>query len=217
MILGLTGGFGCGKSTAAKLFADRGFRHVDSDIVVREQVLPLEAVQGALRARFGDRVFGAAGQVDRPALAAIVFADDAERLWLEGLTHPIYFEILRGIFRGGPRDDWIVEVPLLFEKSLENWFDYTVCVACDPLSQLARLEQRGLDRALAEQRISKQLPLARKIELSDLVLWNDGSTGFLKSQVDRIVDSLNRAKAGAPLTENPDVPSSQDRRRNLRA
>jgi dephospho-CoA kinase len=79
------------------------------------------------------------------------------------------------------------------------------------------LEQRGLDRALAEQRISKQLPLARKIELSDFVLWNDGSTGFLKSQVDRIVDSLNRAKAGAPLTENPDVPFPQDRRREFRA
>jgi dephospho-CoA kinase len=65
------------------------------------------------------------------------------------------------------------------------------------------LEQRGLDRALAEQRISKQLPLARKIELSDFVLWNDGSTGFLKSQVDRIVDSLDRAKAGAPFNRKP--------------
>jgi dephospho-CoA kinase len=100
---------------------------------------------------------------------------------------------------------------------MENWFDFTVCVACDGSSQLARLEQRGLDRALAGQRISKQLPLARKIELSDFVLWNDGSTGFLKSQVDRIVDSLNRAKAGAHPPEYPDVLSSQDRRRNLRA
>lgn len=217
MILGLTGGFGCGKSTAAKLFAERGFRHLDSDIVVREQVLTREAVLAALRGRFGDGVLLAAGGVDRPALARIVFADDSERHWLEELTHPIYFEILRETFRGSPGADWAVEVPLLFEKSLENWFDLTGCVACDPLSQLARLEQRGLDRALAEQRISKQLPLARKIELSDFVLWNDGSTGFLKSQVDRIVDSLNRAKAGAPLTENPDVPSSQDRRRNLRA
>jgi dephospho-CoA kinase len=217
MILGLTGGFGCGKSTAAKLFAERALRHVDSDIVVREQVLASEAVRAELRKRHGDGVFTQDGQVDRPALGRIVFSDDAERLWLEDLTHPIYFEILRAMFRGGPREDWLVEVPLLFEKSLENWFDFTLCVACDPLSQLARLEQRGLDRALAEQRISKQLPLARKIELSDFVLWNDGSTGFLKSQVDRIVDSLNRAKAGAPLTENPDAHSSQDRRREFRA
>jgi dephospho-CoA kinase len=217
MILGLTGGFGCGKSTAAKLFADRGYRHIDSDGIVRERVLTSEAVGAAVRGRYGDRVFDAAGQVDRPALAAIVFANDSERLWLEELTHPRFFDIARGMMRDQPASNWVLEVPLLFEKSLENWFDFTVCVACDPSSQLARLEQRGLDLALAGQRISKQLPLARKIELSDFVLWNDGSTGFLKSQVDRIVDSLDRAKAGAPLIENPDVPSSQVRRREFRA
>jgi len=217
MILGLTGGFGCGKSTAARLFADWGFRHIDSDIVVREHVLPSEAVATALKSRFGEGVFLSTGQVDRPALAKIVFNDDSERLWLEELTHPAFFEIARGLLRSDPGGNWVVEVPLLFEKSLENWFDFTVCVACDGVSQLARLEQRGLDRALAGQRISKQLPLARKIELSDFVLWNDGSTGFLKSQVDRIVDTLNRSKAGAPLTENTDVPTSQVRRRGFRA
>jgi dephospho-CoA kinase len=217
MILGLTGGFGCGKSTAAKLFADREFRHLDADSVMREQVLTSGSVVAALGSRYGEGVFLSPGLVDRPALARIVFGDDAERHWLEELTHPIFFSIARGLFRANPGTKWVVEVPLLFEKSLENWFDFTVCVGCDPLSQLARLEQRGLDRTLAEQRISKQLPLARKIELSDLVLWNDGSTGFLKLQVDRIVESLNRAKAGAPLTETPDVPSSQVRRREHRA
>jgi dephospho-CoA kinase len=201
MILGLTGGFGCGKSTAAKLFADRGYRHIDSDGIVRERVLTSEAVTTVLRARFGDVVFDGAGQVNRPALAAIVFANDSERLWLEELTHPRFFDIAREMMRAQPESGWVIEVPLLFEKSLENWFDFTVCVACDPSSQLARLEQRGLDLALAGQRISKQLPLVRKIELSDFVLWNDGSTGFLKEQVDRIANSLDRSKAGATLTE----------------
>jgi dephospho-CoA kinase len=201
MVLGLTGGFGCGKSTAAKLFAERGYRHVDSDAIVREKVLPSEAVTAALRGRYGDSVFDVSGQVDRPRLAGIVFSDDAERLWLEELTHPGFFEIARAALRAEPGVDWVIEVPLLHEKSLENWFDFTVCVACDGGSQLARLEQRGLDRSLAGQRISKQLPLARKIELSDFVLWNDGSTGFLKTQVDRIVESLQRSKAGAPLPE----------------
>ncbi|HEY1849131.1 MAG TPA: dephospho-CoA kinase [Opitutaceae bacterium] len=212
MVLGLTGGFGCGKSTAAKLFAARGFRHIDSDAVVREQVLPSAAVTAALRERFGDKVFSSSGQVDRVALAAIVFNDDAQRLWLEELTHPGFFEYTRQALRADVAADWVVEVPLLFEKSLENWFDFTVCVACDGASQLARLEQRGMGRALAGQRISKQLPLARKIELSDFVLWNDGTTGFLKTQVDRIVESLQRAKAGAPLLEPSDATSSQDRR-----
>jgi dephospho-CoA kinase len=216
MVLGLTGGLGCGKSTAAKLFAGRGFRLLDADTVVREQVLTAAPTQEALRGRYGPGIIGAGGLVDRPALARIVFADDAERIWLEELTHPPFYVLARAALGAEPGASWAVEVPLLFEKSLENWFDFTVCVACDPLSQLARLEQRGLDRALAEQRISKQLPLARKIELSDLVLWNDGSTGFLKSQVDRIVDSLNLAPARPPFPENPNVTASQDRRRNFR-
>ena len=201
MILGLTGGFGCGKTTTAKFFAERGYRHVDSDLVVREQVFPQPAIASAVRAHFGDGVFLPSGYVDRLALARIVFSDDAERLWLEDLTHPVYYEMLRSMLRESPKSLWLIEVPLLFEKSLENWFDFTVSVASDPHSQLARLEQRGLDRALAEQRISKQLPLARKIELSDLVLWNDGSTAFLKAQVDRIVDTLNRVPAGATPLE----------------
>jgi dephospho-CoA kinase len=201
MILGLTGGLGCGKTTAARLFVERGFRHIDADAVIRERVLPSDGVSAAIRARFGGQVFTPAGQVDRPSLAAIVFADDAQRQWLEELTHPRFFEIARAILREEPGANFIIEVPLLFEKELDNWFDFTVCVGCDEGAQLDRLEQRGVDRAQAGQRISKQLPLARKIELSDFVLWNDGSAGFLKAQVDRIVDSLERAKAVA-LKEN---------------
>ena len=190
MILGITGGLGCGKSTAARLFGKRGFRHVDSDAIVREKVLTAPAVMAALRARHGDAIFGSSGAVNRGALAERVFGDDAERLWLEELTHPVLFEHWRAALRGPAGQKWVVETPLLFEKSLENWFDFTVCVACDERQQLARLEQRGLDRALAGQRISKQLPLARKIELSDFVLWNEGSAAFLQAEVDRLVDSL---------------------------
>jgi len=191
MLLGITGGVGCGKSTAERLLGDRGFRRLDSDALVREKVLTAPAVVAALRERHGAAVVGPDGRVNRAALAERVFGDDAERLWLEDLTHPPLFELWRVSFReGGGPSGWAVEAPLLFEKSLENWFDLIVCVACDPSQQLARLEQRGLNRALAGQRISKQLPLARKIELSDFVLWNEGSPGFLQAQVDRLADSL---------------------------
>jgi len=172
------------------LFGKRGFRHVDSDALVREKVLTAPVVLAALRARHGDAIFGPSGAVNRSALAERVFGDDAERLWLEDLTHPVLFEHWRAALRGPAGQKWVVETPLLFEKSLENWFDFTVCVACNSDQQLARLEQRGLNRALAGQRISKQLPLARKIELSDFVLWNEGSAAFLQAEVDRLVDSL---------------------------
>ena len=190
MILGITGGMGCGKSTAARCFEKRGFRHVDSDALVREKVLTAPPVIAALRARYGEAILGSSGAVNRGALAERVFADDAELLWLENLTHPVLFEHWRAALRGPTGQKWVVETPLLFEKALENWFDFTVCVACATSQQLARLEQRGLNRALAGQRISKQLPLARKIELSDFVLWNEGSAAFLQAEVDRLVASL---------------------------
>jgi dephospho-CoA kinase len=189
MILGITGGLGCGKSTAAALFAQRGFKRLDFDAVVREEVLVSAEVRAAVRDRFGPSVMHPAGEIDRSALGALVFADPEHRIWLENLTHPRVFAIGRRVLADDPDASWAIEVPLLFEKSLENWFDFTVCVGCDPALQLVRLEQRGLNRALAGQRISTQLPLARKVELSDFVLWNEGSLSFLKSEVDRIVDS----------------------------
>jgi dephospho-CoA kinase len=190
MILGLTGGLGCGKSTAARLFAQRGFRHLDSDALIRDEVFPRPEIMTALRARFGAEAITADGKVNRVYLGGIVFSDDAARLWLEGLTHPPLLARWRELLAQAPSAQWVLEVPLLFEKQLENWFDFVVCVTCAPEQQLTRLEQRGLTRALAAQRISKQLPLARKIELSDFVLLNDGSAEFLQNQVDLLIAKL---------------------------
>jgi dephospho-CoA kinase len=190
MILGITGGMGCGKSTVARLFQRHGFRRIDSDALVREKVLTSPAVVSALRLHFGGSVFKAEGVVDRAALGERVFADDTERKWLEGLIHPIVFALWRELLSADTAGNWVVEAPLLFEHALENWFDFTICVACSPEQQLVRLEQRGLSRSLAGQRILKQLPLARKIELSDFVLWNDGSETFLQDEVDHLTASL---------------------------
>jgi dephospho-CoA kinase len=190
MTVGLTGGMGCGKSTVARGLEQRGFRRLDSDELVRQHVLRDPDVVRALNERFGPSVLDAAGAVNRSALAALVFAAESELRWLEELTHPAVFALWRAAFAAESTARWVVEVPLLFEKRLENWFDFTVCVACSPAQQLARLEQRGVPRGLAGQRISKQLPLTRKIELSDIVLWNEGSTEFLEAEIDRLAIAL---------------------------
>ena len=194
MILGITGGIGCGKSTAAAWFEHEGFRRLDSDEIVRSQVLTSPVVLTALRDRFGAEILAADGSVDRARLAARVFPVEAELRWLEDLVHPLVFGLWRSALRNEPNADWAIEVPLLFEKRLENWFDFTVCVASAPAQQLARLEQRGLSRALAEPRISKQLPLAQKIEWADYVLWNDGSLEFLQEQISRLIVSLQAVR-----------------------
>ncbi len=184
---------GSGKSTVAGIFVEHGYRRLDSDQLVREEVLPDPEVIAAVEARFGRAVVLPEGGLDRSAVAGIVFNDDEARLWLEELVHPRLFALWRTRFSRESEASWVVEVPLLFEKGLENWFDFTICVATSYEQQLARLEERGIPRALAGQRISKQLPLAQKLEHADYVLLNDGSVDFLHEQIVRLLGSLTVA------------------------
>jgi len=183
LCIGVTGGMGCGKSTVSKLLSEQGFTLIDSDALIRDKILHLPEVVAEVVKQYGEEILDSGGGIERSRLAAKVFENEADLRWLEELTHPRLFEEWRAIMRGEPQGRWVIEVPLLFEKQLENWFDFIVCVASSQEHQFARLEQRGIPRALAEQRISKQLLLAKKIELSDFVLWNDGPISFLKNQV----------------------------------
>jgi len=190
-LIGLTGGIGCGKTTAARMFAESGYALMDSDAIVRDVLLVEREIIESVHSRFGGEVISPSGAVDRQQLARRVFADEQGLAWLEDLLHPRLFEYWRQALKAQPGRSWVVEVPLLFEKSLQNWFDFTICVASDPSVQLARLEQRGLPSSLARQRISKQLPLSQKIKLADFVLLNDGSSIFLHAQVAALVNSLS--------------------------
>lgn len=198
LIVGLTGGMGCGKSTAAAQFAVRGFQPLDADQVVRDELLPSPEVASAIRARLGPAMLAADGSVRRDRLAEKVFNDPAELAWLEELLHPRLLARWRELFAASRGTAFIVEVPLLFEKRLENWFDFTVCVTTDSASQLRRLEQRGISPKFARQRLAKQLPLARKCELADYVLLNDGTPEFLREQIDALADRLLKSQPNRP-------------------
>jgi dephospho-CoA kinase len=198
LIVGLTGGMGCGKSTAAALFAEKGFRRLDADQMIRDELLPNPAVADAIRDRLGPETVAEDGRVRRDKIAAKVFADPAALAWLEELLHPRLLARWKEIFAATEGEAFIVEVPLLFEKGLENWFDSTVCVTTDSATQLRRLEQRGVPPEQARQRLVKQLPLARKRELADHVLLNDGSPEFLKEQVNALADRLLKNQPPRP-------------------
>lgn len=190
LIVGLTGGMGSGKSTAAALFAERGFKRLDADQLIREELLPDPQIAEAIRDRLGPAMLAEDGSVRRDRVAEKVFADPAALSWLEDLLHPRLLARWRETFAQAEGVNFIVEVPLLFEKGLENWFDFTVCVTTDSPTQLRRLEQRGIPPEQARQRLVKQLPLARKCELADHVLLNDGSPEFLREQVNALADRL---------------------------
>lgn len=193
MIIGLTGGMGCGKTAAAMIIEEAGFERIDADAEVKGDLLRRPQVARAIREQLGQEMLDPAGNVDRSALAKRVFADDTALHWLESLIHPLLYAGWRERLRRDPGRDRVFEVPLLFEQGLENWFDFIVCVGTTSAAQLVRLDKRGIPPALATPRISKQLPLAQKIELADYVLSNDGTPDFLRAQVAHLLQVLRPA------------------------
>jgi dephospho-CoA kinase len=194
MLIGLTGGIGCGKSAAAADFAAEGYAVVDVDRVVREEVLTDPEVQAMAVGRWGGAVLAgggsSAGELDRAQIAARIFAAEGERRWWESVVHPRVGARWRARVAAAPQLDWVVEVPLLFEAGLEKGFDFVVCVGANPEVQLARVVARGMTQAQAGQRIASQLPLATKLHSAHAVLWNDGTRDFLRQQVRLLAHTL---------------------------
>ena len=202
MIVGLTGGMGCGKSTAAALFAEHGFVRLDADQVVRDELLTDPEVLTALQGHFGPDVLTPEGKADRSRLAELVFTDEAQLRWLEGLLHPRLYSLWRALFAASLGQKYVVEVPLLFEQGMENWFDFTVCITSECATQIRRLELRGIPPTLARQRLAQQLPLPQKCELADFVILNDGSLEFLREQISCLAQRLllqHQPASPAPL------------------
>lgn len=188
MVLGLTGGIGCGKSTAAAFFAEAGFQVTDADQLAREVLTSPDCV-AKLRARWGAQCLDSTGQPDRAWIAAKVFTVVAERAFLESVTHP---EVARrrAIVLADRSRHHLVESPLLFEKNLQADFDAVVCIACSEASQSSRLASRGLTPEQISRRLQSQLTLGEKVKRSDYVIWNDGDRAFLKAQVTALLERL---------------------------
>jgi dephospho-CoA kinase len=190
--VGLTGGIGCGKSTVVRFFAEAGWRTIESDALVRDLIANDVSVHRALRERWGDEVFLAEGGGDRKAIAAKVFADEAELHWLESLLHPLVRDAWAKAFKAEPDANWLVEIPLLFEKRLETEFDLIVCVISPPDVVEARMVSRGYTGAEVAQRRLRQMPLEEKAKRADHVLTNAGSLEFLKRQTNRLIEETLR-------------------------
>lgn len=188
MKLGLTGGIGCGKSTVSALFKDAGWQTIDTDSLVRGLLEEDSNIQAQIREHWGDKVFTQDALIDRKAVAALVFSDKSELKWLENLLHPIVQERWKSSLEGAPELPWLVEIPLLFEKRLETYFDLTVCVHSLPNLVEARIANRGYSQLEILQRREQQMPLDEKVERADHVISNSGSFDFLKLQIKKLIE-----------------------------
>ena len=194
MKIGLTGGIACGKSVVLEMFKEAGWHTLSADALVHELLDHDPEVIEAVISKFGVELKASDASLNKKAIAKVVFADSQQREWLEGLLHPLVRKRWTSALDEEPDKNWVVEIPLLFEKKLEKDFDLVVCLSSSRENQLERLQSRGMNEADAEARIASQAPLAEKIEKSDFVLTNTGSLNFLRKQFQILIESLERAK-----------------------
>ena len=189
-VLGLTGGVGMGKSTAARLLKKAGLPVVDSDDLAREVVQPGTDALAEIAAEFGEGFLNTDGSMNRVKMASTVFQDDAARKRLEAIIHPrvrVGWEKQIEQWREQKRPVGVVVIPLLFEVDLQDSFDAVLCVACTANTQRARLRERNWDDAQITARIAAQMDIAQKMDLADHVLWNEGAPELLMDQMKEIL------------------------------
>lgn len=192
MRVGLTGGVGSGKSTVGALLAERGAVVIDADLLAREVVEPGTPGFAAVVERFGTDVV-TDGRLDRPALAAIVFADDQARRDLNAIVHPLIRQRTDELGAAAPADGVLVfDVPLLVESNLLAGYELVVVVEAPIDVRLERLVQRGLSEADARARMAVQATDEQRRAIADEILHNDGTRAQLAEQVDALWERLAR-------------------------
>ncbi|MYS22412.1 dephospho-CoA kinase [Streptomyces sp. DvalAA-14] len=196
LTVGLTGGIGAGKSEVARLLASYGAVLIDSDRIAREVVEPGTEGLAAVVAEFGEQILNPDGTLDRPALGAIVFGDQARREALNAIVHPLVGRRSAELQQAAdPAAVVVRDVPLLTENGLAAGFDEVVVVDADPATQLDRLVRlRGMTEADARARIAAQATREQRLAVASIVIDNDGPLEALEPQVRAVWERLRAAR-----------------------
>ncbi|MBE3556576.1 MAG: dephospho-CoA kinase [Firmicutes bacterium] len=194
MRVGLTGGIASGKSTVAQWLVELGAVLIDADALVREVEAPGGLAYDAIVAYFGREILLADGQLNRKALGARIFSDDAARQALNAIVHPAVQQLQRervAQLEQEPGRVILLDVPLLYEIGMDAWMHKVVVVWVPREVQIARLMQRnGLTRPEAEARVKSQMSLDEKRRRADYVIDNSGSLQSTRAQTERVWQEL---------------------------
>ena len=189
LVVGLSGGIACGKSSALKIFRELGCDGISTDRITSGILENNDSVKRSIGDKWGRDVF-INNQIDKPKIAEIIFNSVPERIWLEELLHPLVRKVWTSRVKASNKTTVVVEIPLLFEKSLQNFFEITVCLISEKNIQLQRLHDRGLTNVQSNARIESQMCLTEKMHLSNIVMLGDNSLSFLKQQIDYFLASV---------------------------
>ncbi|MGO9874270.1 MAG: dephospho-CoA kinase [Acidimicrobiia bacterium] len=201
-MVGLTGGIGSGKSTVARMLADRGAVVVDADAIAREVVEPGTPALAALVEAFGPEILLADGSLDRPALASRAFVTDTERKRLEAITFPaIGEEFLRQVAAASADAIVVHDVPLLVESTRGYDYGAVIVVESPRELRLQRLAARGVDRVDAERRMALQATDEERRAVATWLVDNSADLAHLERQIGEIwpdVEARARASQAKP-------------------
>lgn len=196
--IGVTGGIGSGKSSAAAAFAALGAGIVDTDDIAHELTAAGGDAMPAIVAAFGDAIRAADGSLDRSAMRELVFADPAKRKLLEGILHPLIRANARDRVGRSAAPYVMLIVPLLLETGgYRDLVRRVLVIDCDESLQVSRTMQRSrLDAEAVRAIMAAQLPRRERLARADDVLRNDGDLESLREQAARLHQQYLKLAAG---------------------
>lgn len=193
-VVGLTGSIASGKSTVAAMFKELGACIIDADQLAREVVIPEKPAWQDIRRHFGDEILLEDGNINRPKLAEIIFANDQAREELNRIVHPRVFDLINDRIGQAQEQSCpliLVDVPLLYENNRADMYEQVIVVYVPQEIQLQRLIKRnGLSEKQAMQRIASQMSPEEKRKYADFVIDNSGSLDETRLQVQRLYEKL---------------------------
>lgn len=195
-LVGLTGGIGCGKSEAARIFADLGIPVTDTDTIAHALTAGGQPVLQTIIAEFGDHYLKPDQSLDRAALRKKVFADRDARQRLEAILHPaIYDAALQSVKQHANAPYQVIAVPLLLESErYRKLVNRTLLIDCDERLQISRTVARsGLSPEQVEAIMQAQMPRAERLRQADDIIVNDGSIDELRQKISQIHENYMQA------------------------
>ena len=193
MLVALTGNIGSGKSTVLRLFEKEGASTISADKIVHD-LLEKDHVKARIVSIFGPSILDKKGQIDKRALADIVFSSKEKKDALERIIHPLVYEEIRRFYKKNSPRIVVSEIPLLFETNRHGEFDRVIVVYCNEKCLFERLKNRGLFEEDVKKRLKFQMPVEEKIKLADYVIENSGDWERVREQVRDIYNDLKRKK-----------------------
>ena len=196
LIIGLTGGIACGKTTVARLFQNFGADVIDADSVGHRLLREDLSVKKKLVATFGASILDSKNEIDRLKLGRIVFNSPDQLQALNKIVHPLIIERIKADVAkkssSAGKSIIVIDAALLLELDLKYVVDFVVLVYADENIQMQRLTQRGLSYEDARRRIKSQMPSHEKTRFADFVIYNNGSLSNTAKQAEEVWRALTK-------------------------